>query len=162
MNDITQNQGKEIRALSNNKLTQENAEQIFRAISALLMIAADKSPERIKMSILMRIDDGVDLTETEVDAIYRLITGDTGVSPYGEGDGSEKNPIVINLTTTSRGVAAEYAYLEKKYGIQGKDFEVVMQKTGNQGKKCIDVLVFKLPDKPEQEIFFDITAFYGK
>lgn len=158
MTDIRIDPVQRIVDLSNGKLSRENAGQIYRAANALMMIATDASPDRIKMSIGMRAE--AVLTAAELDAIHGFIAGDE--PPYGAGDGTPDNPVVINRGTTMHGVAAEYAYLSKRFGEQHKDWTCELQAVGERGKKTIDVLVIKPVNGPEQAIHFDISRFYGK
>ncbi len=82
--------------------------------------------------------------------------------PYGDGDGTPEHPIVINHTTTARGVPAEYAYIRRHFGVQGTDWECGPQMLTTLNRRMIDVILIKLPGGREREIHFDITNFYGK
>lgn len=148
-----------IREICHGKMEQTAAEQLLRAIRFLLVAADDKSERRIKGSIRMRVD--AELTDSEVDGVYRFMTGDTE-DAYGGGDGTQENPIVVNHTTTMRGVAAEYAYLARKYGTQWVDWECLLQRVGTLGTRTVDVLSIRLKDGSEREVYFDVTRFYGK
>jgi hypothetical protein len=77
----------------------------------------------------------------------------------GDTDGkSIETAVVVLAADEFTGVAMEYAWLEEHYpgyqrGAQAAHFE---------GDKIYDVLSFKTADGTNMEIYFDITAFYGK
>ena len=82
------------------------------------------------------------------------------------GDGSsEENAIVIrNAKNEKDGVNAEYELVAKYYGIEDKDWRLVVQTfiqhdiTG----KCYDILNIVNRDGQRYAIWFDITNFFGK
>ena len=85
---------------------------------------------------------------------------------YEGGDGSSvENAITIkNVTTTRDGIAAEYAYIETKYGIRFKDWKP-MQTTTSQviNERRYDIITIQtLSDNKTKQYFFDITEWYGK
>lgn len=59
------------------------------------------------------------------------------------------------------GVAAEYQYLEKKFGEREKDWWRRMQYTINEGDFYYDRIDLAFSDGSEKVIYFDITSFYG-
>lgn len=59
------------------------------------------------------------------------------------------------------GVAAEYQYLEDKFGERGKHWWRRMQYTINEGDFYYDRLDLAFSDGSEKVIYFDITSFYG-
>lgn len=148
-----------IRELCHGKLDQADAERVLKAIRFLLAAAGDKSEQRIKVSIQMRVD--AELTASELDGVYRFITGDAE-GACGGGDGTRENPIIVNHTMTMQGVGAEYAYLARKYGTQGIDWECPLQRVATFGGRTVDILSIRLKDGSEREVHFDVTMFYGK
>jgi hypothetical protein len=84
---------------------------------------------------------------------------------YEGGDGkSIENPIIIkNAGNEINGVASEYAYISKVYGEKFIDWKVLVQSTGSQKNRKIDIIMIELISKKETiSIHFDITEFYGK
>jgi hypothetical protein len=79
---------------------------------------------------------------------------------YKGGDGSSKEQaiIILGAANETAGVDAEYDYLESKYGV----FEIESQTYIGDKDKSYDVLNIKLADGIREEIWFDITNFYGK
>lgn len=150
------NDAESIRDLSHGKLSLDDSEILFKAINGLLMIASDKSESRIKESIEFRCQD-VALTPGEVDSIYKFILGYS----YGEGDGTEGNPVVIMANGTMKGIEAEYAYLGQHYGVKGKDWKTFMRAQLPRGSRYLECFEIEMSDKSRQLIYFDITSFFG-
>lgn len=148
-----------LRELCHDKIDQAGAERVLKAIRFLLVMAGDKSEQRIKGSIQMRVD--AELTQAELDSVYRFMTGETE-GAYGGGDGTQENPLIINHTTTMQGVAAEYAYLSRQYGTQGVDWECTLQRVGTFGARTVDILSIQIKDGSQRQVYFDVTSFYGK
>lgn len=71
---------------------------------------------------------------------------------------SFENAIMINEKTETKGVAAEYAWLDAHYpGYKMKSQSLKMNK-----KRVYDVLSFKTRQGKDMDIYFDITEFFGK
>ena len=153
--------GTTVRKLSRDKLTQSEAEKLFASVKSLLCISEDKSPERIKQSITMRTQGQLSSAETQ--AIYQFISGDAGDTPYGGGNGqTPETAVIINFTSTSQGIHAEYQYLEQHFGQRDKDWKVEMRGHGNQADRRIEWFAISFPSGEKRTIHFDITAFFGK
>src|SRR3989339_214187 len=60
------------------------------------------------------------------------------------------------------GIAAEYYYLEKKYGRQNVNWKLISQNLLHKQDKHFDLLIIKLVDGSQKEVYFDITEFFGK
>ena len=60
------------------------------------------------------------------------------------------------------GIAAEYYYLEKKYGQQNVNWKLISQNLLHKQDKHLDLLIIQLGDGSQKEIYFDITEFFGK
>ena len=60
------------------------------------------------------------------------------------------------------GIAAEYYYLEKKYGRQNVSWKLISQNLLHQQNKHFDLLIIQLGDGSQKEVYFDITEFFGK
>lgn len=69
---------------------------------------------------------------------------------------------IINTEATDEGVAAEYAYLDLKFGSLGRKFEVMRQELLPRGKKHYDILTVAFADGKQEDYYFDITEFFGK
>ncbi len=71
---------------------------------------------------------------------------------------SFENAVVIHEKTETKGIAAEYAWLDAHYpGYKIKSQSLKMNK-----KRVYDVLSFKTKQGKDMEIYFDITDFFGK
>ena len=84
---------------------------------------------------------------------------------YTGGDGtSVENAIVISGAGNERnGIAAEYEYVAKKYGIKFTDWKPAGQSTISKDNKKFDAASIQTIPKGEIVTFyFDITDFYGK
>jgi hypothetical protein len=74
-------------------------------------------------------------------------------------DGSSyENAIVINKTSSSEGIEAEYAYLRKHY----PGYKLIRQSLQSHNNKPYDVLEIKTAEGEEIKVYFDISNFYGK
>lgn len=149
-----------IKAIFNNKLNNAECEAFVRGSKTVLHVAKDKTAERIVPSMMHRAKGRV--TEEEAFQAY-LYLSNGGIS-YSGGEGLDiNNPIIITASTSQMGIPAEYAYLSKQFGEEGKDWEITMKllhKT-NQGRD-VESFVLTLADGSEVSIFFDITSFFGK
>lgn len=71
--------------------------------------------------------------------------------------------MIINAATTSVGVPAEYAYIEKKYGKKGIEWDVSSRFHGEgDNGRAFETFIIKLKSGTEVSIHFDIESFYGK
>ena len=154
--DITDG-GTEIRRLSNNKLSQDVAENLFEGIKPLLFIVPEKLPEpHVKNSIRNRT--GGELTEHEVNAIYRYLADDQNADSRGN-EGTIDRPVVIALTSSIKGVQAEYDYLTNRFGERDLDWELVSHEQSRQGKRVMECFVIKNSGGRQETVYFDITSF---
>ena len=81
---------------------------------------------------------------------------------YSGGDGSSfEKAVVINATNTSKGIRAEYEYLDKKFGRRGSGYTLVSQTLSSHKGKPYDILTINVKGK-EMKFYFDISSFYGK
>lgn len=78
---------------------------------------------------------------------------------YEGGDGSsmEKAIIIKGAVDSTDGVAAEYAYIKKKY----KNYDTKMQGLQQKNGKKYDVITFATKEG-NVTLYFDITDFFGK
>ena len=78
---------------------------------------------------------------------------------YSGGDGSScAQAVVIKGVSDFEGVAAEYAWLRKRY----PGAEVLGQALTKCGEHPADQLTIKTADGAQKELFFDISDFFGK
>jgi hypothetical protein len=62
-----------------------------------------------------------------------------------------------------QGIGMEYAYLEKKFGRRGVDWNLELQTlVQDQSGRTFDRLLIKLADGRKKDILFDINSFFGK
>lgn len=82
---------------------------------------------------------------------------------FSGGDGSsEQNAVIINATNYADGIDAEYNFIKSKYGMRGVNWKLERQMLNENNSKKYDVMVIKLADGSKQEIYCDITSFFGK
>ena len=83
---------------------------------------------------------------------------------YTGKDGSSLNSAVRieEAENESAGIAAEYAWLAQKFGVQGKDWTLIMQALMQDKGRSYDMMSVKLADGTEKTVYFDITDFFGK
>lgn len=83
---------------------------------------------------------------------------------YSGGDGtSEVHAVVIHAPMSLIGIPAEYAWLEKRFGERGKDWESHMHAHGSRDDgRVIEFHEIKLSDGESQTVYFEISSFYGK
>ena len=83
---------------------------------------------------------------------------------YGGGNGqSEEEAVVIRTTSSSIGVPAEYAWLEKQYGLRDSDWSINLRMHGPDATGRIhEKFHIKLTDGTEKTIYFDISSFFGR
>ncbi|MBM4295821.1 MAG: hypothetical protein FJ126_13090 [Deltaproteobacteria bacterium] len=74
----------------------------------------------------------------------------------------EKAVVIKGATNSRDGIAAEYAYLEKRFGKRNVDWKLKRQSLRHHQGKHFDFLEIELKDGSPKEVFFDITEFFGK
>lgn len=81
------------------------------------------------------------------------------MSGVSEPDGSSyEKAVKINERRESKGVDAEYIWLNKHY----PGYRLKLQSLNFQGKKPYDVLTIVTAEGIEKKIYFDISNFFGK
>ena len=151
----------QLRALLKGRLSPAEAKQLLCKTKALLVISEDKSEKRIIDSV--QITTNGKLTSQECRLVYMFLTGITGAQ-HSEATGrSEDDAVCINATSTMVGIAAEYAWIERRFGKRDVDWKVVMRGHGTrEDGKSIENFVIETKNGEEHTIFFDISAFYGR
>ena len=77
----------------------------------------------------------------------------------GNGTSKQLSIVILGATNENEGVDAEYDYLDSKYG----EYELVSQEFIGEAYRQYDVLkIIKPSDSQEEEVWFDISEFYGK
>ena len=86
------------------------------------------------------------------------------MAKYSGKDGSslDKAIRIEGARNESEGLAAEYAWLAQEFGVQEKDWTLVMQSLMHDKGRSYDQMIVKIADGTEKEIYFDITDFFGK
>jgi len=86
-----------------------------------------------------------------------------GIVFEGGGGGSPDTAVIIKGAKDSIvGLAAEYYYLEMKYGRQNVKWKLIGQNLLHKRSSHLDLLRIQFLDGSQQEIYFDITEFFGK
>jgi hypothetical protein len=81
---------------------------------------------------------------------------------YTGGNGlTREQAVVINGVSHRQGVMAEYAYIAKLHGQQGKDWEMDSQALLEQDGKMFDEINITMPEG-KKTYYFDISGFMGK
>lgn len=80
----------------------------------------------------------------------------------GSGESFEKAIIIKGATNSGAGIAAEYQYLEKKFGRRNADWKLIRQGLLHKNAKHFDLMQIELADGTQKDIYFDITEFFGK
>ncbi|MDP3182922.1 MAG: hypothetical protein Q8M54_08925 [Desulfobaccales bacterium] len=80
----------------------------------------------------------------------------------GPGDSFETAVIIKGAPNSQVGIAAEYYYLEKKFGQPKADWKLLRQKLLHKDGKHYDLMQIQLKDGAKKDIYFDITEFFGK
>lgn len=78
------------------------------------------------------------------------------------GDSPAEAIEIINTEATDEGVAAEYAYLDLKFGSLGKEFNVVRQALLSRDGKHYDILTIEFENGKQEDYYFDITRFFSR
>jgi len=80
----------------------------------------------------------------------------------GPGD-TPATAVVISGAPNSRvGIAAEYYYLEQKFGQPNVDWKLKRQSVLHVKGRDYDRMEIELKDGGKKDVFFDITEFFGK
>lgn len=78
------------------------------------------------------------------------------------GNGSSKeDAVIIEAPKESIGIAAEYEVLAEIYGEKYHDWKLLKQTLIQDGNRSFDLITIE-GKGIEYEVWFDITAFYGK
>jgi hypothetical protein len=100
-------------------------------------------------------------TSTNVASNSTSMPSDTAVEDVsdGERDGSSlAKAVVIKERSTRAGVPAEYAWVRQRF----PNSKVIGQALMHKGKKSYDMLTVQKADGGTEEVYFDITRFFGK
>lgn len=84
---------------------------------------------------------------------------------FGEQSGASTDEAVTigNAANGVVGVCAEYLHLAHVFGRQGRDWELDMQMAvRGDGGRTFDLMVVKLADGSEREVYYETTAFQGR
>ena len=75
---------------------------------------------------------------------------------------SFKEAIIIqDAADHDDGVLAEYRYLERKFGVRGKDWDLVIQSLMQTDDNThYDSVLIEFPDKTRKKIIFTIESFF--
>ncbi len=78
------------------------------------------------------------------------------------GTSFEDTIVITGAENTEEGVAAEYEYLEEKFGIPNIDWKFIQQSLIPGKYKYFDKFLIQDSKGNEFEFYFDISDFYGK
>lgn len=89
---------------------------------------------------------------------------DIGDITYEGGDGRalEGAIAIRGAPNCLAGVAAEYAYLERAFGQQGRDWQLERQVLHVVEGRPYDEMRIRLADGTEETLYFDLSDFFGK
>ncbi|MDQ8192733.1 hypothetical protein QEH58_20745, partial [Roseibacillus persicicus] len=151
----------QLHALLRGKISKPEAKHLLVRTKALIVISEDKSKERIVPSIINAT--GGQLTEHEASLAFQFFTGVSG-ELYGGGDGSsQEQAVVINATSSSTGIHAEYQWLEQNFGKRDEDWMIEVRRHGESDDgRYFEAYDIKLADGTPKTIVFDISSFFGR
>lgn len=153
--------GTTVRALTGNKLTQQEADKLFSSVKVLMLITGAGSPERITSMIGARAQGK--LTADEIQGVCQFITGDPGGPLYAGGDGASlESAVIINCTRTLQGIDAEHKYIERLYAQRGRDWSIEGQFLTCQDNREFSSFIIKFPNGESRTLCFDVSAFFGR
>jgi len=75
---------------------------------------------------------------------------------------SIEDAINVNAEYSEEGIALEYEWIDKVWGIRDIDWTLINQELLHHGGKHFDILYIEFPNKETRVIYFDISKFYGK
>jgi len=80
------------------------------------------------------------------------------------GDGSStENALVVNATSTQKGVSLENEYIENKCGKWDIDYTIDRQIQIDHNRRKYDLIYVTMKkDGSKREYWFDVTSFFGK
>lgn len=82
---------------------------------------------------------------------------------YSRGNGTDyDNAVIINVSNSVEGIAAEYKFIISKHVESDKCWELISQNLNNKDGKYYDILEIKLKNEEILKYYFNITNFYGK
>ncbi|MAS95565.1 MAG: hypothetical protein CMO55_20380 [Verrucomicrobiales bacterium] len=151
----------QLHALLRGKLSKSEAERLLRRTKALLIIAKDKSEERMITSIVEATNGK--LTRHEGTLAYQFFTGICG-EVYGGGRGdSQEEAIVINATSSIAGIDAEYKWVEANLGRPNADWNIESRMTTQSDDgRWFETFLIEMKDGTKKSVVFDITSFFGR
>jgi predicted Zn-dependent protease len=86
-------------------------------------------------------------------------TSGTSVTSSADKDGSSYGKaIVVKAKNETKGIAAEYKWLQENY----PGYKLRSQSLDSKDKKHYDIMHITTKDGDEKSIYFDITHFFGK
>jgi len=99
---------------------------------------------------------------SEVDSSENLTYKGHVTFSNNNGESIEDAIIIHNAQTDLEGVAAEYYYLEERFGEKGTDWDLDQQSLVNEDGAYYDAMDITLSDRRTLTIYFDISGFLGK
>ena len=89
--------------------------------------------------------------------------GNETISTSRDGSSLGKAIIIKYIGDYEKSIEQEYQYLETRFGIKGKDWNLVRQSLiGKEGKSYDEMIVELLPSKETITLYFDITEPFGE
>jgi tetratricopeptide (TPR) repeat protein len=70
--------------------------------------------------------------------------------------------VIIMAQNSKQGIQAEYDYLNRRFGLRGKDWKLIRQSLMREKDKVYDKMDLEFPDGTTLTLYFDITSFFGK
>jgi len=81
----------------------------------------------------------------------------------GDGHSYEAAVVIVGAAAEPEGVTAEYFYISRKHGVQGRDWRPIMQALSEHGGRRFDVLTVSVASEwGDRVYYFDISDFFGK
>lgn len=104
----------------------------------------------------------VEQPQTDVQSLSKRANVRTYTFSGGDGSSIEK-AVVIKQKTEQGGMAAQYYFIETKYGVQNRDWKVMTQSCTKIKNRMYDTIIIRsYKFNKEVKVYFDITAYYSK
>ena len=80
----------------------------------------------------------------------------------GSGDTPATAVIIKGAPNYVAMVAGKYQYLQKKFGQQGRDWQMAKKEVYQRHGEVYDVICIEFPNETRHDIFFNITQYFKK
>ena len=143
------------------RLSREEARSLGMSLKALLVVAQDKSEDRLLISIRPKTPS---LSDADRLRIVQAVARGEGASSAATG-ATQDTAIVINAANSIEGVDMEYQCLEQMFGPtqpKGEHWTLITRSHGRFGARYLEWFEIQPSKGSRRTVYFDITSFFGK